>query len=89
MLELCSWLVVLDSAPGSSSKSSISGERSSGAHQGIKIGRTFAEVLCSHSGEFVEVFGPQSRLSQEIDLLPMVNRVEVGERRQFWCVGVS
>ena len=76
--ELRSWLAVLDSTPGSSSEGSVPKERSSGAHQGIKTGRTFAKVLCSHSGELVEAFGPQSRSSQEINLLPMANRVELG-----------
>jgi hypothetical protein len=76
--ELRSWLAVLDSAPGSSSEGSVPEERSSDFHQGFKTGRTFAEALCSHSGELAEAFGSHSLSSQEIDLLPMANRVELG-----------
>jgi hypothetical protein len=51
--ELCSLLAALDSSPGFSSKGSVLADHSSGSPQVIKVGRSFAEVLRSPSGEAV------------------------------------
>jgi hypothetical protein len=83
--ELCSLLAALASLPMSSSKGSIPKDCSSGFLQVVKADRSFAKVLRSTSGEVVVSVGPQLLLSQEINLLPMANRVELVVRSAWDC----
>ena len=87
--ELRSLLAALASSPGSSSVGSILEERSSGSLQTVKAGRLYAEVLRSPSGEAVVSVGPKLLSSQEIDLLPMANRVELMVRAAWDCSKVQ
>jgi hypothetical protein len=73
VLELRSWLAVMDSAPGSSSKGYIPKEKSRGSFQGIEAGRTFAEVLRSPFRE-VEELGLAKRVRGSTRLRPAGTR---------------
>jgi hypothetical protein len=87
--ELRSLLAALDSSPGFSVEGSVLEDRSSGSFQVDKAGRMFAEVLRSPSGEAVVPVGPQLLSTQEIDFLPMANRVELVVRSAWDCFEVD
>jgi hypothetical protein len=83
--ELRSWLAALDSVPGSASEGSIPEERSSGSLQAVEAGRSYAEVLRLPPREAVVSVGRKFISSQEVDFLPMANRVEVVVRAAWDC----
>ncbi|KAE8009038.1 hypothetical protein FH972_005496 [Carpinus fangiana] len=75
-------LQALVSASRSSSEGSVPKDPNGGSHQGIKTGRTYAEVLCSSSGKVAVSVGSQLLSSQEIDLLSRASRFELGNDRK-------
>jgi hypothetical protein len=89
VIELCSLLAALASSPVSSTEGFVPEDRSSGSLQVDKADRMFAEVLCSPSGEAVVSVGPQLLSTQEIDLLPMANRVKLVVRSAWDCSEVD
>jgi hypothetical protein len=77
--KLRSWLVVLDSAPGSSSlEVSVPEEESRGSLQGVEAGWTFTEAQRSPSREVEELVGPKLWSSQEINFFPVASSFELG-----------
>jgi hypothetical protein len=74
--ELRSWLAVLTSVHGFSSEEACNEKKADEGSSGVKIGRSYADVVRSQSGE-VKV-GPQFRSTQGLDLFPVASSFEVG-----------